>query len=197
MALVLASASPRRAELLRAAGYTFDVRPVDVDERRAPDEAPDGYVLRVAIEKAKAAMARHPGDLIVAADTTVALGDPDEGEFVEPRVVLGKPANAADAARMLRQLSGRVHEVLTGVVVTSGERGIRFVDSTRVWFAPLTEEDIAWYVASGEPMDKAGAYAIQGLASRFVPRIEGSYANVVGLPVARVDAALRELMNGR
>jgi septum formation protein len=197
MAIVLASASPRRAELLRAAGFAFDVRPVDVDESRAPDEAPDGYVLRVAMEKAHAARARQSGDVIVAADTTVALGDPDAEQFLEPRVVLGKPANAADAAWMLRQLSGRVHEVLTGVVVTSGERDIRFVDSTRVWFAPLTEEDIAWYVASGEPMDKAGAYAIQGLASRFIPRIEGSYTNVVGLPIARVGAALRELMNGR
>lgn len=197
MAIVLASASPRRAELLRAAGFAFDVRPVDVDESRAPDEAPAGYVLRLALVKADAARVRRSGDVIVAADTTVALGDPDAKAFVEPRVVLGKPADAADAAWMLRQLSGRVHEVLTGVVVTSGERDIRFVDSTRVWFSPLTEEDIAWYVASGEPMDKAGAYAIQGLASRFIPRIEGSYTNVVGLPIARVGAALRELMNGR
>jgi septum formation protein len=197
MAIVLASASPRRAELLRAAGFAFDVRPVDVDESRAPDEAPAGYVLRVAMEKANAARARWSGDVIVAADTTVAVGDPADDESGEPRVVLGKPANAADAAWMLRQLSGRVHQVLTGVVVASGERAVRFVDSTRVWFAPLTEEDIVWYVGSGEPMDKAGAYAIQGLASRFIPRIEGSYTNVVGLPIARVDAALRELMNGR
>lgn len=195
MALVLASASPRRADLLRAAGFTFDVRPVDVDESRLPDEAPDTYVLRVARDKARAALARHPGDIVLAADTTVALGDPATAG-VEPRVILAKPADAADAARMLRELSGRAHEVLTGVVITTTEREIQFVDSTRVWFDVLSDEDIDWYVSSGEPMDKAGGYAIQGLASRFIPRIAGSYANVVGLPVARVSAALRVLMNG-
>jgi septum formation protein len=195
MALVLASASPRRADLLRAAGFTFDVRPVDVDESRLPDEAPDTYVLRVARDKARAALARHPGDIVLAADTTVALGDPATAG-VEPRVILAKPADAADAARMLRELSGRAHEVLTGVVITTTEREIQFVDSTRVWFDALSDEDIDWYVSSGEPMDKAGGYAIQGLASRFIPRIAGSYANVVGLPVARVSAALRVLMNG-
>jgi septum formation protein len=191
MGLVLASASPRRADLLRAAGFTFDVRPADVDEGRAPDEPPDIYVLRVAAAKAEA-VARSGTDVVVAADTTVALGTRDDTS----RIVLGKPADAAEAARMLRQLSGSVHEVLTGVVVTAGDRAIRFVDSTGVWFAPLSDDDIAWYVSSGEPMDKAGGYAIQGLASRFIPRIAGSYSNVVGLPVARVSAALRELMNG-
>jgi septum formation protein len=192
MGLVLASASPRRADLLRAAGFTFDVRPADVDERRAPDEPPDVYVLRVAAAKADA-VARSTTDVVLAADTTVALGTRHDTS----RIVLGKPADAAEAARMLRHLSGSVHEVLTGVVVTAGDRSIQFVDSTEVWFAPLSDEDIAWYVSSGEPMDKAGAYAIQGLASRFIPRISGSYSNVVGLPVARVSAALRELMNGR
>ena len=200
MALVLASASPRRAELLRAAGYTFDVHPVDVDESRTPDEAPDAYVRRVALAKADAAAALFPDDVVLAADTTVALGDPEQpeqDESVMPRVILAKPADAGQAADMLRRLSGRVHEVLTGVALAAGPRGMTFVESTRVWFERLSEEDIAWYVASGEPMDKAGAYAIQGLASRFIPRIEGSYTNVVGLPVARVDAALRELLNGR
>lgn len=191
MGLVLASASPRRADLLRAAGFTFDVRPADVDEGRAPDEPPDIYVLRVAAAKAEA-VARSGTDVVVAADTTVALGTRDDTS----RIILGKPADAAEAARMLRQLSGSVHEVLTGVVVSAGDRAIRFVDSTEVWFAPLSDDDIAWYVSSGEPMDKAGGYAIQGLASRFIPRISGSYSNVVGLPVARVSAALRELMNG-
>jgi septum formation protein len=191
MGLVLASASPRRADLLRAAGFTFEVRPVDVDESRAPGEPPDVYVLRVAAAKADA-VARSGTDVVVAADTTVALGTRDDTS----RIVLGKPADAAEAARMLRQLSGSVHEVLTGVVVTAGDRAIRFVDLTEVWFAPLSDDDIAWYVSSGEPMDKAGGYAIQGLASRFIPRIAGSYSNVVGLPVARVSAALRELMNG-
>lgn len=191
MALVLASASPRRADLLRAAGFTFEVRPADVDESRAPEEAPDTYVLRVATAKADA-VGRSGSDIVVAADTTVALGT--EGDL--SRIVLGKPVDAADAARMLRHLSGAVHEVLTGVVVAAGDRTIRFVESTQVWFTPLSDADIAWYVSSGEPMDKAGGYAIQGLASRFIPRISGSYSNVVGLPVARLNAALRDMMNG-
>jgi septum formation protein len=194
MALVLASASPRRADLLRAAGFTFDVRPVDVDESRLGDEAPEAYVQRIAREKALAAAARHPGDVILAADTTVTLCEPEDDALGKPRTVLAKPVDARDAASMLRQLSGRVHEVLTGVAIVRGDRAIVFADSTRVWFHPLSDDDIAWYVASGEPMDKAGAYAIQGLASRFIPRIEGAYANVVGLPVARLTEALREFV---
>ena len=195
MAFVLASASPRRADLLRAAGFTFDVRPVDIDETRHGDEAPGDYVLRIAGAKANAAAARWPGDVIVAADTTVAIVDPDAS--ARPAVVLGKPADAGEAARMLRRLSGKAHDVLTGVVIASGSRTVTFVESTRVWFSRLSEADITWYVASGEPMDKAGAYAIQGGASRFIPRIDGSYANVVGLPVAQVAEALRAFMNGR
>jgi septum formation protein len=183
MSLVLASASPRRADLLRAAGFTFDVRPVDVDEQRLPAEPPATYVLRVAGEKAHAAAGLWPDDAVLAADTAVVL----DGD------VFGKPAGAADAARMLRRLSGQVHEVLTGVVVVAGPRREGLVDVSRVWFNRLSESDIAWYVASGEPMDKAGAYAVQGLASRFISRIEGAYANVVGLPVARLTDLLREL----
>jgi septum formation protein len=186
MSLVLASASPRRADLLRAAGFAFDVRPVDVDEQRLPAEPPATYVRRVAAEKARAAAGLWPDDAIVAADTAVVL----DGD------VFGKPTGSVDAARMLRRLSGQVHEVMTGVVVVAGSRHEVFVDVTRVWFNPLSETDIAWYVASGEPMDKAGAYAVQGLASRFIPRIEGSYANVVGLPVARLTGLLRELGMG-
>jgi septum formation protein len=186
MAIVLASASPRRADLLRAAGFAFEVRPVDVDEQPFPDEPPEGYVLRVAGAKADAAVAQWPDDAIVAADTTVVL----QG------VVFGKPVDAADATRMLRRLSGQAHDVLTGVVVVTPARREAFVDVTRVWFSPLSDADIAWYVGSGEPMDKAGAYAVQGLASRFIPRIEGAYANVVGLPVARLSDLLRDLAGG-
>ncbi len=183
MSIILASASPRRAELLRAAGLEFIIAPVDVDERQLPDETPDAYVARVAALKAGAALARQPDRTILAADTAVVL----DGD------VFGKPVDAADAARMLRRLSGRSHRVLTAVVVAAGGRRVSFVDATTVWMTPLGEDVIAWYVASGEPLDKAGAYAVQGLASRFVTRIDGSYATVVGLPVARVVSALDEL----
>ena len=183
MSIVLASASPRRVELLRAAGIGCDVHPMDVDESRFGSESPVDYVQRVAGLKADAAAAALPGRTIIAADTSVVV----DGE------VFGKPADSEDAVRMLRRLSGRTHQVLTGVVVVRGTRRIAFVDTTVVWFRPLPESDIAWYVASGEPRGKAGAYAVQGLASRFIPRIEGSYSNVVGLPVARVADALDEL----
>jgi septum formation protein len=183
--IVLASASPRRADLLRAAGLTFDVRVVDADERRLNGEGAADYVARVAALKADGAPA-GPGDIVIAADTAVVV----DGD------VFGKPVDAADAAGMLRRLSGRVHEVMTGVVVVAGGRRQSFVEVTRVWFHTLSEADIAWYVSSGEPMDKAGGYAVQGLASRFIPRIDGAYANVVGLPVSRVCQALRELDGG-
>lgn len=185
MRLILASASPRRAELLTAAGFSFEVRAADVDERVRPGEAPDDYVRRLAIEKAAAAQTglATDGVLTIGADTAVIV----DGE------ILGKPADRADAARMLRRLSGRAHAVLTGVSVRSGVRHLDLVDETRVFMQRLSEEDVAWYVASGEGLDKAGAYAIQGLASRFIPRIEGSYSNVVGLPVARVAELIRQL----
>lgn len=183
MSIVLASASPRRAELLRAAGLEFIIAPAEVDETRLPGEPAQGYVARVAALKAAAGAARWPDATVIAADTAVVV---DEDVF-------GKPTDAADAARMLRRLSGRAHAVLTGVTVASGGRALSFVDLTTVWFAALSEDDIAWYVASGEPMDKAGGYGVQGLASRFVVRIDGTYANVVGLPVARVCAALKEV----
>ena len=182
MLLLLASASPRRADLLRAAGIPFDTCPADVDERSLPGETPRDYVTRLALEKARA-VRRDLGSVVLGADTTVVL----DGR------VLGKPEHPEEAARMLRSLSGRTHEVLTGVAVKHG--GLEFVDvaSTRVRFLPLTEEEIAWYVASGEPEGKAGAYAVQGLASRFVERIEGSYSNVVGLPVSLVYQLLRQV----
>ena len=178
MQLVLASASPRRAELLRTAGFTFDVRPADVDETPGPAEPPASYALRVARDKALAAAGRADGDdvWILAADTVVVVG----GQM------LGKPADHSDARRMLSMLSGAVHEVLTAVVVRHGGEETSEVVSTRVRFTALSPAEIDWYVASGEPDGKAGGYAIQGLGSRFVDRIEGSWSNVVGLPVATV-----------
>lgn len=181
MKILLASASPRRRELLEAAGLACEVDPVDVDEGRAPGETPAAYVVRVARLKAEAGATRHPRRVVVAADTAVIVGDE----------VLGKPADDQDATRMLRLLSGRTHEVLTAVAVASASRMVVDVETTTVWVDALSRDDIAWYVASGEPRDKAGAYAIQGLASRFIPRIEGSYTNVVGLPVHKVYEILK------
>jgi septum formation protein len=179
--IVLASASPRRAELLAAAGVMFEVKPAEVDERPLDGEAPGDYAIRVAADKARACRAA-PGDIVLAADTVVVVDG----------LILGKPADDGDAARMLRLLSGRTHSVLTGVVVRRGPREASAIESTAVTFSPLSETDIAWYVASAESRDKAGAYAVQGLASRFVSRIDGSYSNVVGLPVALVCRMLAE-----
>jgi septum formation protein len=179
--IILASRSPRRAELLSAAGISFEVLAADVDETPRPGEDPAAYVERLAIDKARAVLALRPGARVLGADTTVTI----DGE------ILGKPSDAADATRMLRLLSGRPHLVHTGVALISA-RGIQSgVDTTRVWFDAMTDEDISWYVATGEPVDRAGAYAIQGFASRFIPRIDGSYSNVVGLPVAMVSSILK------
>jgi septum formation protein len=193
MRLVLASASPRRAELLTAAGFAFDILPVDVDERALPGEVPFDHVGRLAAEKSSRAMAvlrgRGPADAVVlAADTVVAV----DGR------ILGKPRDDDEARDMLRRLSGRSHQVLTGVSVRSvqpggDDREVSGVETTDVWVASLSPEEIDWYVATGEGRDKAGGYAIQGLASRFIPRIEGSYSNVVGLPVAMVHDLLSRL----
>lgn len=179
--LILASASPRRAELLRAASIEFDVQPADVDESVRAHETPEAYVRRVAQAKARAIAKRATDIVVLAADTTVVV----DGH------ILAKPIDDADARRMLRMLAGKSHEVLTGVCVAN--RGIEEVgvESTLVTFAPLTDAEIDCYIASGEPSDKAGAYAIQGLASRFVTCIDGSYSNVVGLPVALVYQMLR------
>jgi nucleoside triphosphate pyrophosphatase len=189
--LVLASSSPRRAELLRAAGFTFDTLVVDIDEGTRPYESPENYVRRIAMDKSAAATRssvvsgfRGTGEdpVILTADTAVVV----DGE------ILGKPRDDRDAAAMLGRLSGRVHQVMTGVSVRTKNRELGRVERTAVEFARLSDEEISWYVASGEGRDKAGAYAIQGLASRFVPRIEGSYSNVVGLPVACVFELLKE-----
>jgi septum formation protein len=184
--LILASASPRRAELLTAAGIPFEVRPASVDESVHPGEDARRYALRVATEKARAALPSSAGRPVLAADTVVVI----DGQ------ILGKPVDIHDAKRMLRLLSGRTHEVLTAVVVVpapngdgSGDRTIEAqVEVTAVEFAKLDNTEIDWYVETGEPSDKAGAYAIQGGASRFVTRIQGSYSNVVGLPVGLVYA---------
>lgn len=177
---MLASRSPRRAELLNAAGIPFVVRAADIDETARAGELPRDYVLRMAEEKARAVPVAE-SETVLAADTTVVLGTE----------ILGKPVDAADAARMLRALAGRWHEVLTGVCILSSD-GQMVVDvaSTAVWFSAMSADEIEAYVASGEPMDKAGAYAIQGIASRWVERIDGSYGNVVGLPVALVYSLL-------
>ena len=212
MRMVLASASPRRAELLRAAGFDVEIVAVDVDEAVRPRETPSAYVRRLAAAKSARAYAifadlrvrrtadlkvratnadrtadlkvRATTDMILGADTTVVVDDE----------ILGKPRDDAEAAAMLRRLSGRSHEVLTGVSLRRGGVEIGRVESTAVYFARLSDADIAWYVASGEGRDKAGAYAIQGLASRFIPRIEGSYSNVVGLPVACVHELVLEIV---
>ncbi|HEX6214499.1 MAG TPA: Maf family protein [Vicinamibacterales bacterium] len=184
MRLILASASPRRADLLRAAGYDFDVMAADVAEIPAPDEAAELNTLRVARDKARHVADRTPADAIVlAADTEVVVG----------ARILGKPASPEHAAAMLRELSGVPHDVLTAVVVRRNGGEVSKVVTTCVHFAPLSAQEIAWYVASGEPMGKAGAYGIQGRGARFVERIEGSWSSVVGLPIATVHRLLREV----
>jgi septum formation protein len=182
MRLVLASASARRRELLEAAGLTFVVDPQAVDESRLAGEAPEGYALRVSRDKVQAGRAKHPHDAVLGADTVVVIDG----------LVMGKPASDEDAAGMLRRLSGRTHEVFTAVALAWPGRERTALERTEVRFISLDETDIRHYVATGEPRDKAGAYAIQGAGGRFVARVEGSYSNVVGLPVATVLQLLRE-----
>ncbi len=181
MRLVLASASPRRAALLASAGLPFEIDPVEIDERPLAGEAPDACVRRLAAEKAALVAGRHPGNAVLGADTVVVVDG----------LMLGKPEDDGDAARMLARLAGTLHEVITGVALHLDGRRTSTVERTIVEFHSMSAEEIAWYVASGEPRDKAGAYAVQGLASRFVARIDGSYSNVVGLPVARVYQLLK------
>ena len=189
MMLVLASASPRRRELLAQAGFSFTVHPAHVPEDPFPGEEPIAYVTRLAREKAEAVFrelsSREPGSphMVLGADTTVTI----DGH------ILGKPEDPADAARMLRLLSGRSHHVITGVAVVAAGSTQVAAEVTGVRFLSLSDEEIASYVATGEPMDKAGAYAIQGRAARWIPRIEGCYFNVVGLPLALVSSLLEPL----
>jgi len=181
--LVLASASPRRAALLREAGWAFEVAPVDLDETLRPGETAQAYVERLAQAKAAAAASKDPEAVVLGADTTVVV----QGQ------VLGKPLDSADAARMLRLLSGRTHDVLTGICLRKGLRSLVHVESSRVRIAALSDAEIEWYIGTGEPFDKAGGYAVQGLASRFIEAVDGSYSNVVGLPVASVNSLLKQL----
>jgi nucleoside triphosphate pyrophosphatase len=196
--LVLASASPRRRELLTQAGYSFEVRPAHINEDLLPGEDPIAYVTRLAREKAEAVFRACSADTnqnnnrgndeqlcVLGADTTVTFDNH----------ILAKPEDAADAARMLRLLSGRTHRVITGVALVTAQHTEVAAEVTAVRFLTLSEEEIAAYIATGEPMDKAGAYAIQGRAARWIPRIEGCYFNVVGLPLALVTQML-DLMPG-
>ncbi len=189
--LVLASASPRRQELLRHAGISFVVQPADIDETPLPREHPRECVERLAREKALSVWTRRPHDIVLGADTIVVI----DGS------ILNKPIDLEDAARMLSLLSGRTHQVITGVCLvspvvcsTQDENPQISVasETTLVTMTALSDEEIGEYISTGEPMDKAGAYAIQGRASRWIPRIEGDYTNVVGLPVALVYRLLRK-----
>lgn len=183
VSFVLASASLRRAELLAAAGFAFDIVPADVDETPAPGEPAREYALRVARAKAEhVARQFADGQVILAADTVVVVGDR----------LMGKPAGALDAESMLRALSGVVHEVHTAVVVRVSGRRLEEVVTTEVWFSRLSEGEIAWYISTGEADGKAGAYGIQGRAARFIDRIQGSWSNVVGLPIATAYRLLLE-----
>jgi len=180
--LVLASRSPRRAEILRQAGIPFIVRAADVDESPLPGERPEDYVRRLAEAKVLAVPAASD-EVVLGADTTVVIG----GEM------LAKPADAADARRMLALLSDRRHEVMTGICIRRGEERIVDWAVTAVWFAHMGDAEIDAYVVSGEPMDKAGAYGIQGLASKFIEKIDGCYFNVVGLPISLVYRQLQQV----
>lgn len=181
--IVLASASPRRSELLESAGIIFSVIPADIPEEPLPGESPTAHVLRLAEEKALTVAGSVEGDLFIGADTVVVCND----------VIMGKPVDAVDARRMLSALSGRDHEVITGFAVHDRTVSVTHtgVVRTRVLFKPLTAEEIDAYIATGCPFDKAGAYAIQGGAAYMVRGIEGSYTNVVGLPLCEVVEALR------
>ena len=182
--LILASASPRRRELLTQAGYTFEVKPAHLNEDLRPDEDPISYVVRLARDKAQAVFAsvNDPDAIVLGADTTVTLDNH----------VLAKPEDAADAARMLRLLSGRTHRVITGVAVATAEGTEVAAEVTGVQFLALSDEEIAAYIATGEPMDKAGAYGIQGRAAKWIPRVQGCYFNVVGLPLSLVATMLEQ-----
>ncbi len=180
--LILASASPRRRELLLQANLRFDVIPAHLDEAQLEGENPIAYVQRLALEKALAVSALYPDAVVLGADTTVVL----DGE------VLSKPADLDDAERMLRALSGRAHQVHTGIVVVCGAEHRQHVETTTVYFAEIPEADLTHYLATGDSLDKAGAYGIQGYAARWISRIEGDFFNVMGLPIAATVGLLRD-----
>jgi len=181
--LILASGSPRRAEILTALGIPFEIDVPGVPETIEPGEPAEGAAARLAAEKAAEVSARRPGRWVLAADTLVVVGDD----------ILGKPIDSDDARRMLRRLAGRGHLVVTGVRLRRGaDPGRGIVERSRVAIAPMSDEEISWYVATREPMDKAGAYAVQGLGARFIEAVEGSYTNVMGLPARGVYRLVRE-----
>ena len=188
--LVLASASPRRRELLARAGYDFVIMPADVDERRLDGETPSDYVSRLALSKAEvvAGGSADSEDRIVLGADTIVVVDED---------ILAKPEDTQDARGMLKRLSGRSHDVLTGVALIHGPERRGSVERTQVTMIELDDETIEWYLATGESRDKAGAYGVQGIASRFIERIEGSYSNVVGIPMTLVDRLLSDICLGR
>ncbi len=183
--IVLASASPRRVELLRSAGISVSVRPSNIEESPFPDETPEAHAVRLARDKARGVASPDTGCFFIGADTIVVCGDE----------IMGKPRDAADAERMLRRLSGAAHRVITGyaVIDVASGREITEAVSTMVFFKELRDEEIRSYIASGCPFDKAGAYAIQGDAAHMIRKIEGSYTNVVGLPLCEVVEALHTL----
>lgn len=180
--LLLASASPRRRALLEQIGLKFEVVPAHIDERLHAGESPAAYVSRLALEKARTVQALHPAATVLGADTTVVLD----------AHILNKPADSDQAALMLRSLAGRTHQVLTGLALLHNRQEFTHVETTWVTFAPIPEKELARYIASGDPLDKAGAYGIQGFAARWIPRIEGDFFNVVGLPLASVVRLLHE-----
>jgi septum formation protein len=182
--LILASASPRRRELLEQAGIEYIVDPADIDEAEVPGETPEQHVVRLALAKAVAVASRYREGLVLGADTVVVV----DGD------ILGKPVDAEDAARMLRSLSGRTHTVLTGIALVDAKGGSArsAVESTEVAFSGMSDKDIENYIRTGEPMDKAGAYGIQGRAAIFVEKVEGCFFNVVGLPLSRLQRLLKE-----
>jgi len=184
MSIILASSSPRRRELLASTGIHFEVQASQVPEEHQPGEAPEEYVARLSREKAHAVANHHPGRWVIAADTTVLLGDQ----------LLEKPASRDDAVRMLGTIAGRTHIVYTGVTLENKSREYREtrVAESEVRMLPLSRQDIEWYVDTGEPMDKAGAYAVQGIGAMFIDSIHGSYTNVVGLPLALLFQMLRK-----
>lgn len=182
--IVLASNSPRRRELLRQIGLSFTADPADVDEAVRPGEAPEPYAVRVALDKARAAAARAKDAVVIGADTIVVVDG----------AILGKPADRTDAVRMLTMLSGRAHHVITGLAVVDAASGRvkAAAAKTQVWFRPLSEQEIAAYVATGEPVDKAGGYGIQERGALLIERIDGCYFNVVGLPLSLLGEMLRD-----
>jgi len=180
--LLLASASPRRAEILRVVGWSFETWAANIDETMRVGEKASDAVQRLALGKAEAAARLHPNALVLGADTTVVVDSQ----------ILEKPKDDADARRMLRLLSGRWHDVLTGVALAKGDRSVVAYERTEVRFSEMSDEEIDWYIRSGEPIDKAGAYAIQGRAALFIEEIRGDYWNIVGLPIRLVYEMMNE-----